>query len=181
MNSELCAADTWQLQDGFQDWVQDIASLSSVASLPWVLEGPTSPFFPKRSLLPYGRIFSWAGIWMEPRGEQPSVPAGAPWRQLLLCHLPGCRGCPTLLPALLPALPPRTGFPLPGEADGSYMRLVSLPLSAFLVAPGACPSLLLTATENEKDMIKQERLLAVDAAAIPGLSFTFERRRETIE
>lgn len=120
VNSELCAGDTWRPLDGFQDSGPGAtAGLSSVTLLPWVLEGLTSPFFPKKSLLPYGCVFSWAGTWVEPRGEQPSVPAGAPRRQLLLCHIPGYRGCPDLLPGLLTALSPVTGFPLPGETGGS--------------------------------------------------------------
>lgn len=98
----------------------------------------SSSFFPKRSPLPYGHDFIWAGTWVEPRGKQPSVPAGAPLRQLLLCHIPGCRGCPDLLPGLLSGLTRVTGFPLPGEAGGSYVLLVPLHLSVILMATEAC-------------------------------------------
>ena len=128
--------------------VWDTANLSSGTLLPWVLEGLTSSFFPKRSPLPYGHDYIWAGTWVEPRGKQPSVPAGAPPRQLLLCHIPGCRGCPDLLPGLLSALTRVTGFPLPGETGGSYMFLVPLHLSVILMAMEACLFLLLT---NQKE------------------------------
>ena len=79
---------------GSRTWVRDTASLSSVTLLPWVLEALTSPFFPKRSLLPYGRDFSWPGTWVEPGGKQPSVPAGAPPRQLLSCPHPRLEAAP---------------------------------------------------------------------------------------
>lgn len=125
-------------------WVWDTVSLSSVTLFPWVLEEPTSPFFPKRSLLPYGCMFSWAGSWVEPRGKQPSVPAGAPWRQLLFCHVPGCRGCPDWRPGLLTARTGVTGFPLPGETGGSCVCLVPFHLSAFLVVTRACLTLVPT-------------------------------------
>lgn len=126
VNSESCTGDAWWLLHGFWDSGSGHC-LSSVALLPWVLEGPISPFFPKRSLLPYGHVFSWPGTWEEPRGKRPSVPAGAPQRQLLLCHTPGCRGCPNLLPGLLTVLIQVTGFPFPGETGGSYICSVPLP------------------------------------------------------
>ena len=94
VKSELCAGDTWWFWMGSRTWVRDTASLSSVILLPWVLEALTSPFFPKRSPLPYGRDFSWPGTWVEPGGKQPSVPAGAPARQLLFCPHPGLEAAP---------------------------------------------------------------------------------------
>lgn len=43
----------------------------------------------------------------------------------------------------------------------------------------ACLPLFPTNQKSEMDMIKQELSLTVDAAAIPGLSSTFERRETT--
>lgn len=144
--SEFWIVCWWYLEEFLvlRLWVWDTVSLSSVTLLPRVSEEPASPFFPKRNLLPYGFIFSWAGSWVEPRGKQPSVPAGAAWRQLLFRHIPGCRGCPELLPGLLTTLTWVTGFPLPGETGGSYVCLVPFHLSAFLMVTRACLTLVPT-------------------------------------
>ena len=94
VNSELCAGDTWRFLNGLQDLGPGHCQPLLCDLLPWVLEALTSPFFPKRSPLPYGRDFSWPETWVEPGGKQPSVPAGAPPRQLLSCPHPRPEAAP---------------------------------------------------------------------------------------
>lgn len=136
-NSELCAGDTWRLLGGsktlgpghWQPLLCDFAPLG--------LGRTDLAFFPKSSLLPYGRVFSWAGTRVKPRGKQPSGPAGA---------LGGsCSSATSQAAEAAPIRPrsadcPRTSgwLPLPGEIGGSSTCSVSLHLAAFLMATSAC-------------------------------------------
>lgn len=93
VNSELCAGDTWRLSDGSETLGLGHCQPLLCDFAPLGLGGTDLPSLPKEEPAAIWHYLQLAWNLVEPEGKWPSVPAGAPWRQLLFCHIPGCRGC----------------------------------------------------------------------------------------